>query len=118
MIPYNILVIENEDNIVLQKTILAESRRDAYMKMASHMPKNLLSNAENVEILVKEFLSSSCDSLDKIKTAIRTSIEEMNKKWETDMTADYYIVDYSNQQEFPNRMMLIEILALINNDNL
>ena len=119
MIAYNILVVENEDNIVLQKTIMAESRRDAYFKIAVDIPHKLVSNAENVEIMVKEFLSSSCDSLDKIKTAIRTSMEDvMNKNWESDITSSYYVVDYSNNTEFPNRMMLIDIMALIKNDNL
>lgn len=118
MIAYNILVVENEDNIVLQNTIMAESRRDAYFKIAAVIPHKFVSNAENVEIMVKEFLSSSCDSLDKIKTAIKSSIEEMNKQWESNVTDSFYIVDYSNNTEFPNRMMLIDVLALIKNDNL
>lgn len=114
MNPYEMLVIEGLDNIMLSTTIMAKDRRDAYFKILNMIPDPKKIDIENTEIILREFLSSTCPTTEKFKIFITN----FNELWNSSSTMTDLEFNYDNRQELPNRMLLIDVLALKNDDKL
>jgi hypothetical protein len=114
MNPYEILVVEGIDNIMLSATIMAEDRRDAYLRTLNLIPNPKSIDVENTEIMLREFLPSTCPTTEKFKIFITG----FNEIWNSTSTLKDMEFNYDNKVELPNRMLLIDVLALKNDDKL
>ena len=114
MNPYEMLVVEDQDNIMLTITIMALDRKDAYSQILTHLPDIHKMDVENTEIMLREFLPSTCPTTEKFKIFITG----FNEIWNSTSTLKDNEFNYDNKAELPNRMLLIDVLALKNDDKL